>query len=196
MRVLGLVVHALVAQRHGVEVRPIDIVQSDWECTLQKDNDELVVRAGLRFIRGLREPVADVIVQARNERPFSGIADLTRRVPQLRKLELQNLAAGSVLNAIDPKNQLHRRSALWQVSKFVQHAGPLLADIPDYDPTCPLLPMDIAEKLTADYHITGFTVGKHPLAYQRDELQQRKVLTLRDAKARNGGQGYASLARS
>jgi error-prone DNA polymerase len=175
------------AERHGVGVRPIDVVQSDWECTLQTEKDELVVRAGLRFIRGMREPVANAIVQARNERPFSGIADLTRRVPQLRKLELQNLAAVGALNEIDPRNQLHRRSALWQVSKFLQYTGPLLADIPDYDPTCPLLPMDIVEKLAADYHITGFTVGKHPLAYQRAELQKRNVMTLRDAKARSGG---------
>ena len=146
----------------------------------------LSFRAGLRFIRGMREPVANAVVQARNERPFAGIADLTRRVPQLRKRELQNLAVAGALNAIDLKQQMHRRSAFWQVEKFVQYAGPLLADIPDYDPTCPLVPMDIVEKLAADHHITGFTVGKHALAYQRDKLQQRGVMTLRDAKARNG----------
>lgn len=69
--------------------------------------------------------------------------------------------------------------------KFVQYAGPLLADILDYDPTCPLVPMDIVEKLASDHHITGFTVGKHALAYQRDKLQQRGVV----------GRGYASQVR-
>jgi error-prone DNA polymerase len=103
------------AQRHGVEVRAIDIVQSDWECTLQKESDELVVRAGLRFIRDMREPVANAVVQARNERPFAGIADLTQRVPQLRKRELQDLAVAGALNAIDLKQRMHWRSAFWQV---------------------------------------------------------------------------------
>ena len=46
--------------------------------------------------------------------------------------------------------------------------------------------MDIVEKLAADC-ITGFTVGKRPLAYQPEKLQQRGVMTLRDAKARKGG---------
>jgi error-prone DNA polymerase len=175
------------AQRHGVEVKPIDIVYSDWECTVEKENAALVVRAGLRFIQSMRQPAAHAIVQARSEAPFRGIADLARRVPQLRKPELKNLATAGALNAIDPKNQMHRRSALWQVSKFVQHAGPLLAAIPDDNPDCPLPPMDTAEKLLADYHITGFTVGKHPLAYQRAELQRREVLPLREAKARAAG---------
>jgi error-prone DNA polymerase len=103
-------------------------------------------------------------------------------VPELRKDESQNLAACGALNPLDRKNQLHRRDALWQVAKFGRPVGPLLQEIPDYDPTSVLLRMSDIERLVTDHHISGFTIGPHAMAYRRDDLNRMNLSTLRQAK--------------
>ena len=46
------------AKRHGVEVRPVDALRSDWDCTLE----EGAVRLGLRMARGLAQAAGARIV--------------------------------------------------------------------------------------------------------------------------------------
>jgi error-prone DNA polymerase len=175
------------AQRHGLQVKPIDVTRSDWDCTLENEKDEIVLRLGFRYVRKMREETAKGIVAERQIAMFNGIPDLTRRVRELRRDELQNLAACGALNPLDHKNQLHRRDALWQVAKYGRPVGPLFNDIPDYDPTSVLLRMDDIERLITDHHIAGFTIGPHPLAYRREDLKQMNLSTLHHAKTRKPG---------
>src|SRR5580658_5182697 len=58
------------------------------------------LRLGLRYVRGLREEAAQALVRERMLAPFASIHDLTRRVPQLRKDELNTLAEIGALNAV------------------------------------------------------------------------------------------------
>jgi error-prone DNA polymerase len=79
--------------------------------------------------------------------------------------------------------QLHRRDALWQVERAVRSSGPLLENLPEPDSPSPLQPMDHEERLVADFHGTGLTVGPHPMAYRRDWLNAmgiRRAIELRD----------------
>src|ERR1043165_484913 len=119
---------------------------------------------------------------------FSGIPDLTHRVRELRPDELQKLAACGALNPLDHRNQLHRRDALWQVGKYGRPVGPLFNDIPDYDPTSILLRMSDIERLITDHHISGFTIGPHALAYQRENLKKLNLATLYEARNSHAGQ--------
>jgi error-prone DNA polymerase len=64
-------------------------------------------------------------------------------------------------------SQLHRRDALWQVERAVRGSGPLLEQQPEPDSPSPLQPMNHEERLVADFHGTGLTVGPHPMAYRR-----------------------------
>ncbi|MEI9971424.1 MAG: hypothetical protein WDO73_04830 [Ignavibacteriota bacterium] len=82
------------AQRHGLRVLPVDIVQSDWNCTVghASDGPTPYLRLGLRYARGLREDSGKAILRARAERPFSSVDDLAVRVRELRKDELNRLA--------------------------------------------------------------------------------------------------------
>jgi len=64
----------------------------------------------------------------------------------------------------------HRRDALWQVEKAVRRSGPLLEECPESDTPSPLAPMTHEERLVADFHGTGLTVGPHPMAYRRAEM--------------------------
>jgi DNA-directed DNA polymerase III PolC len=71
----------------------------------------------------------------------------------------------------DPKLTLHRRDALWQVEKAVRRSGPLLEEFPEPDAPSPLERMTHEERLIADFHGVGLTVGPHPMAYRRAEME-------------------------
>ena len=80
-------------------------------------------------------------------------------------------------------SRLHRRDALWQVERAVRASGPLLENLPEPDLPSPLQPMNHEERLVADFHGTGLTVGPHPMAYRRDWLTAmgiRRAIELRD----------------
>jgi error-prone DNA polymerase len=81
------------------------------------------------------------------------------------------------------KISLHRRDALWQVERAVRASGPLLEKLPEPDSPSPLEPMNHEERLVADFHGTGLTVGPHPVAYRRAWLNAmgiRRASELRD----------------
>ena len=69
----------------------------------------------------------------------------------------------------------HRRDALWQVERAVRVSGPLLEELPEPDSSSPLKPMDHEERLIADFHGTGLTVGPHPMAYRRAEMKKMGI---------------------
>jgi error-prone DNA polymerase len=81
------------------------------------------------------------------------------------------------------ENKLHRRDALWQVERAVRGSGPLLEQQSEPDSPSPLEPMNHEERLVADFHGTGLTVGPHPMAYRRAWLNAmgiRRASELRD----------------
>ena len=192
------------AQRHGLKVLPVDVTKSEWNCQLERvtshesrapsASEVVALRMGLRYVRGLREEVGQALVQERLRVPFTSIHDLTRRVPELRKDEVATLAgigalnfiglqidSGSGLGTRDPG--LNRRDALWQVERAVRASGPLLEQQPETDSPSPLAPMNHEERLVADFHGTGLTVGPHPMAYRRawlDAMGIRRASELRD----------------
>ncbi len=78
------------------------------------------------------------------------------------------------------KQLLHRRDALWQVERAARFAGPLLESIPENNEASPLAQMTPEERLVADFHGTGLTVGPHPMAYRRADLQRAGVLSAKE----------------
>ena len=166
------------AQRHGLKMLPVDVMRSEWLCTLEASSQLSVpsprVRLGLRYVRGLHEEAAQALVRERDRASFISIHDLSHRVPELRKSELNTLAEIGALNSISsfqPEKPLHRRDALWQVERAVRRSGPLLEELPEPDAPSPLQAMNHEERLVADFHGTGLTVGPHPMAYQRAQMQ-------------------------
>src|SRR5207237_8304642 len=51
------------AQRHGLKFKPIDVARSQWECTIEETSGDLVVRIGLRCVKGLREETAQEMLE-------------------------------------------------------------------------------------------------------------------------------------
>jgi error-prone DNA polymerase len=172
------------AQRHGLRVLPVDVAVSEWECRVEArgpgaggQGPGKALRLGLRYARGLREETARAILRARAARPFSSIDDLAVRVPALRKDEINRLAEIGALNSLERGTpQTHRRDALWQAQRAILPVGPLLEKLEETGARSPLSPMNTEERLWADYRGTGLTVGKHPMAYRRAEMQALGVV--------------------
>ncbi|HKG77891.1 MAG TPA: error-prone DNA polymerase, partial [Pyrinomonadaceae bacterium] len=183
------------AQRHGLKVLPIDITCSDWLCTLEKEEAVPVLRLGLRYVKGLSRQSGEAIVRERAVRDFAGIDDLRNRVPELRKDEMRKLAAIGALNFIQAasepksgaKNKTHRRAALWQVERVTRAPGKLYQELLEQDGNSPLQQMGLLERVNADFRGTGMTIGKHPVAYHRGELNKLKALKAIDIRKLRDG---------
>jgi error-prone DNA polymerase len=187
------------AQRHGLKMLPMDVTRSDWKCSLETlaccqrpvagegqavpAIDQLAVRLGLNYARGLREPAGQALVRERSLAPFASVQDLARRVPELRRDEWTTLAEIGALNAVagaSRNRKLHRRDALWQVERAVRWSGPLLDELPEMDGESPLRAMTDEERLVADFRATGLTVGPHPMQYRREEMKRMRIVCASD----------------
>ena len=173
------------AQRHGLRVRPIDVLRSEWLCSLEEEADgSLSLRIGLHYVKGLRQSSAPALLDARSRNGgFANVDALARQVPELNRNELVALASVGALNSLGEVE--HRRDALWQVEQAGRPVGPLLRDYTDHRTggSKPLQKMPIDERLTADYAGTGITTGPHPMAYQRDMLRQQGILSAQELES-------------
>ena len=163
------------ARRHGVRVRPLDVRHSQWDCTLEfPDGDTTAnpeIRLGLRLIDGLPQAAAERLQQQREQRPFSDVADLGQRA-QLQPRQLALLADAGALKALAG----HRHRARWQASG-VEKSLPLFAGVAATAEPAPALPVPTPwQDMQADYASSGTTLGKHPLAFMRRQLQAQGYL--------------------
>ncbi len=177
------------AKRHGVKIVPIDVQRSDWFCTLEELGEDdraryagrYAGRMGLKYVKGFRQRVADAITEARLlDGPYASEYDLRRRVSSIKKSELTLLAKAGAFNWTGEKH--HRRIALWNAERAGQYAGPLFENVPDeheLQANAPLRLMTTEERLVADFESTGVTLGPHPMAYHRTEMNAAGVLPAR-----------------
>lgn len=168
------------AREHGVEVRPVCVNASRWDCTLEKDL--LPLRLGLRMVKGLANADAARIVAARSEGPFAGIEDLWRR-SDVPVAALEKLADADAFACFG----LDRRQALWRLRGLGEKPLPLFAaaDARSTEPEVALTPLAAGREVVEDYRALQLTLRAHPLAFVRGELQRRRSVpcaALKDIK--------------
>ncbi len=159
------------AREHGVEVRPVDVNCSLWDCTLEDGPAALKpVRLGFNRISGLPQEAAERIVAARAESPFASAEDLARRAG-LDAQQLEWLAQADALSPITG----HRHMAAWAVAGVDTRATPLLRRTRTHEGAAVLPAPDAATTVLADYRATGLSLTHHPLALLREQLNAFKV---------------------
>ncbi len=151
------------AKRHGVRVKPICVVQSEWRCEVEGDS---VVRLGLTMANGVNRVHALQMVEARKNEAFVSVHDFRRRT-HFNKDELRVLASIGALNVFG----VDRRQALWEVESAYD-SDDLFAGVEEVEQLSPLEAMNHLERLQADYQGVGVTVGSHPMRSIRDRLVQ------------------------
>ena len=163
------------AVRHGVEVRPIDIAASAWDCTLEpRTGGGHAVRMGLRYVKGLSEARDwQPIAAARAARPFASMEDAARRTG-LDSRVLRRLAEAGAFACFEGK----RRSALWQARAAADPPAALPVD--PREPHPDFAPLGAFETIEWDYRFSGHSTHGHPLAPHRAALAAQR---LPDARA-------------
>lgn len=184
------------AQQHNVEVLPVDVNFSDWDCTLENTTadgrprspipkspeppsrqvpDSPALRLGLRQISGLPQEAAELMVEERKRGgPFSSVAEFGRRTG----LSQSTIAKLSHADAFASLKQC-RRSALWQAlgQEKTSIDQPLLSGLDDQDDDAALLLSDLSpqEEVFEDYRSVGLSLKNHPISFYREELDQLNV---------------------
>jgi error-prone DNA polymerase len=165
------------ARHHGVEVRPIDLVRSDWDSTLERDTTTGVpaTRLGLRCVRGLGSAAKAELARARSAGPFTSVDDFVSRA-RLNQRAVRQLAEAGVFDTMVGGT---RREALWHVLEVLHGTGgPLVVHRPSLVPP-PLPPMAPYELTAADYRTTGLSLNGHPMEHLRETVRLNGVRTAR-----------------
>jgi error-prone DNA polymerase len=182
------------AQEHGVEIRPVDVNCSDWDCTLEPgtaanarlhsrhsemQNDiraERALRLGFRQINGFAEDDGRAIECARGA-GFDSIRDLWLRT-RLSPAALERLAAADAFRSLG----FDRRDALWVV-RGLRRAGdkddlPLFAAAAssELEPDVALPPMRLGEHVVEDYRHLHLSLKAHPVSFLRVDLDRRGIM--------------------
>ena len=165
------------AQRHGIEVRAVNVMVSDWDCTLEagqttkKRAEKKAIRLGLRQIGGLHRDAAQRILSARQQAAFTSTEDLALRAA-LDQGDLKALASADALAALSG----HRRQQVWDAS--AQKPAPeLFKAVPVEEEVLELPAAPEGEDVVFDYAALGLTLRRHPLAILRPRLAKMKLMT-------------------
>ncbi|HTL13744.1 MAG TPA: error-prone DNA polymerase [Thermomonas sp.] len=177
-------------ERTGIEVRPVDVARSDWDCTLEgghprrgvDDGGQPALRLGLRMVAGLGETAARRIVAARADGPFRDVAELSLRAGLDAKARAA-LAEAGALQALAG----HRHAARWAVAG-IERGLPLLPGSPGEDAVA-LPPPAAGQDVAADYRATGLSLRAHPLSLLRVRLREEHLVDSRELAALPHGRG-------
>jgi error-prone DNA polymerase len=176
------------ARDHGVEVRPICVNASRWDCTLEPSGPEgrFAVRLGLRMVRSLRNADGAKLVLARGDAPFQSLPELWRA--GLGRGALDRLAEA---DAFRPALKLTRREALWAI-KGLRDAPLPLFDLGEEtlelnEPEIPLKPMTDGREVVEDYQTLGLSLRAHPVSFLRPELKARGIIPSAEAERSRDG---------
>ncbi len=180
------------AQQHGVEVRPVCVNASRWDCTLEPRpaGAGAAVRLGLRTVKGLANADAAQLVTHRGDDPYDSVEQAWRRsgVPPAA---LERLAEADAFRSIG----LDRRQALWQVRGLTDGVLPLFAAAdagrlprPELiEPPVALTPMRDGAEVVEDYRSVGLSLRSHPVAFLRATLREQGMVSCADlAHVRDG----------
>ena len=172
------------AQRHGLEVRPIDVATSAWDCTLEpRDDGELTVRMGLRFIQGLSAGDGERVAAEAQRQPFASLEDFARRV-RLDPRDYTALAEAGALASLMPARD--RRDALWQVRGWARRQDDAITVVAA-EPDVQFARLSKLETIAWDYRASDHSPRGHPLSPLRPYLRSQGWLDARTLSGRPGG---------
>ena len=171
------------AREHGVEIRPMSVNHSAWDCILEPAPDPyFAVRLGFRMARGLVSAHADTVI-ARRGTGYRSVDDLWRRAG-VPVTALERLAEADAFQCFG----LDRRQAVWAIRGLAPAPLPLFAAAEEArEPAVTLTAMTDGRQVVEDYRSVGLSLRQHPVAFLRPGLASRGILPCAAlARARDG----------
>ncbi len=175
------------AQAHGVEVRPVSINHSHWDCTLEAPKAGgryLAVRLGFRQVRSLANVHGAAIAVARGDLAYESVEEVWRRAG-VPRVAIERLAEADAFHCIAED----RRQGLWKVKGLGEAPLPLFAAAdareggfsPEgREPRVTLAPLTDGREVVEDYRTLQLSLRAHPLQFLREQLAAEKVVRCGD----------------
>ncbi|MFD1103857.1 error-prone DNA polymerase [Sphingobium olei] len=180
------------ARNHGVEVRPVSINHSHWDCTLEQARGRYkAVRLGFRQVRGLANLHGAAIVGARGPALFESVEAVWRRAG-VPRAAIERLAEADAFACIAQD----RRQGLWKVKGLGEAPLPLFAAADEregkFSPEgrealVTLQPMSEGREVVEDYRSLQLSLRNHPLSFLRPELDAMRIERCADLKSIRDG---------
>jgi error-prone DNA polymerase len=158
------------ARDHGVEVRPVSVNGSVWDCTIEPRADgSHALRLGFRQVKGMREEDA-VWIEAARGNGYPDVESVWRRAG-VRPDVLDRLAEADGFACLG----LSRRDALWQ-AKALKAPKPLplfgMDGEGEREPAVDLPRMTLGQEVIEDYLALRLSLRTHPLELLRPNLPE------------------------
>jgi error-prone DNA polymerase len=173
------------ACNHGVEVRPVSINRSHWDCTLEPTRGRYkAVRLGFRQVRGLANIHGAAIAAVRGPALFESVEEVWRRAG-VPRAAIERLAEADAFACIAQD----RRQGLWKVKGLGEAPLPLFAaaDAREGDfspegiePVVALTPMTEGREVVEDYRTLQLSLRGHPVSFLRPELDAMRIVRCAD----------------
>ncbi|MSP02682.1 MAG: error-prone DNA polymerase [Acetobacteraceae bacterium] len=165
------------AEQHGVEVRPVCVNTSVWDCAIE----DKAVRLGFRMIKGLNADHAEAIVGLRVT-PYRSIPDIHRRV-KTPVAALERLAEADAFQTFG----LDRRQAVWAIRGLSDNRLPLFDHADTNEPATDLPVMTKGRQVVEDYRSIGLSLRAHPVSFLRATLNARQMTRCADLTRKRDG---------
>jgi len=167
------------AKEHGVEVRPVDVNASGWDCSIERDTAGPVIRLGMRLVTGMSRVDADRIGDAvRRRGRFGSMLELWR-ASGVRAATMRRLAAADAFVSMGHS----RQEALWHARLLRDDHLPLFDGHDRLEEDEPNLP-DLGPQahVVQDYNTTGLSLKQHPVWFAREHLAARGAIACQDLR--------------
>ena len=189
------------AQRHDIEMLPVDLARSEWDCTLESPADlspaaatqcysinqqdpfsnRFSVRIGLRYVQGLGGKARANLESAwSNGGKFISLEDVLER-SGLGENDLKLLARAGAFQSFFPE----RRQALWETLARLKkkHPTPLLDLLKKLPEECienQIQSMSPVEEITTDFKMMNLSTRDHLMSFYRDWARAHGILACID----------------
>lgn len=165
------------AEKHHVDVRPVDINGSEWDNILEEKKGRFyAIRLGFRQIKGMREEDVQLLIDKRGK-GYTSINDLSNADISQATIEL--LTDADVFRSLN----LDRREALWEVPALSDKPMALFEDQPSEstkEKQVELPLMSLSEHVVQDYASIGLSLKAHPVSFVREQLHMLHILPTKD----------------
>jgi DNA polymerase-3 subunit alpha/error-prone DNA polymerase len=184
------------AREHGVQIRPVDINDSGWDCGLEEAvfdrraidrrhesmrdviKTRYAVRLGFRQVKGLAENDMVKKLIANRGSGYTSVHDLWLR-SGLAKADIERLADADAFNSIG----LSRRQALWAVRGLDARSGVESLPLFDIAGQADLRPESLVklpamlpgEEVIEDYRYLSLSLKAHPVSFLRDDFKRMGI---------------------
>ncbi len=190
------------AQRHGVQVRPVDVAHSDWDCTLEVPDGagprgqhvgapqqgvshapaasgsappERLPQPAVRLGLRMVSGLTGAVAQRISAERALGPFASTQDLALRCQLDVGDLRALASADALQSLSG-HRRQQVWDASAL-RPAPALLAGVPVEEEALLLEAAAEGEEVVFDYASLGLSLRSHPLALLRAQLASQRLLT-------------------